>query len=380
MAGKPIGRSKEIEPMAGFGVSLRLMHPSTAYPLPWLFSATLLSMILVGTSCRKPQGQAREQVGGKQPAAEAATVASSEAAVRSKFRSDVRRLYNNRNFAELEALAAKLRDGKERFADGEWKILEFYDSQDCADDEPEAMWRLHDKIHQEWEEKYPESITARVSRARFLTNYAWQARGSGYANTVTAEGWRFFHERLEQARVILDRSKNLKPSCPVLYSSMMKIALGQGWERADFDALFKEAKAFEPEYQKYDCLRAYFLLPRWHGEPGEWETVAEGEIGRQGATGHAIYARVVTQMDEYHDNIFQESNASWRKVRKGFDDLLATYPDSKKLLNTYCRMACLAGDASQAKKLFERIGDDKVPGIWYKGEFQNGKKWAFAEK
>jgi hypothetical protein len=39
----------------------------------------------------------------------------------------------------------------------------------------------------------------------FDTTYAWDARGDGWADTVTEEGWRGFHDRLGQARAALER-------------------------------------------------------------------------------------------------------------------------------------------------------------------------------
>ena len=42
------------------------------------------------------------------------------------------------------------------------------------------MWQLQERIHQEWIAAKPRSVTARVACA----DYAWQARGSGYAHTV----------------------------------------------------------------------------------------------------------------------------------------------------------------------------------------------------
>ncbi len=47
------------------------------------------------------------------------------------FRNSTRQLYNNRKFAELEALAEKIRSGKKRIGTGSWKIFQFYDSLNC---------------------------------------------------------------------------------------------------------------------------------------------------------------------------------------------------------------------------------------------------------
>jgi hypothetical protein len=294
----------------------------------------------------------------------------------SAFRFDVRQHYNNRRFAQLEEIANRIRDGKERMDDGDWKIVHFYQALECRDDEPEGMWKLHDEIHKEWEKQFPESITARVAHADFHTSYAWHARTDKFADQVTEEGWRLFRERLAEARKVLDQAKALSSRCPVWWHVYQRVALGQGWPREDYDALFKEAKAFEPEFYYYDLARAKFLLPRWHGEPGEWAKVAEEQIPIQGATGHEIYARVVWEMSTYDEDLFGESNASWKKARRGYDDLRARYPASLELLNKYCRIACYAGDKKQAKALFAQIGDHPVGTCWYKNEFARAKAWA----
>ncbi len=164
------------------------------------------------------------------------------------FRNSTRQLYNNRKFAELEALANQVRPDKERFADGDWKIYHFHESLDCQDSETESMWELHERIHTDWEKAYPDSITARVATARFYVAYAWHARSKEYADKVTDEGWRWFKERLAKARTVLDQSKPLSPKCPMWWSASLKVALGQQWPRVEYDALFKEAKEVEPEF------------------------------------------------------------------------------------------------------------------------------------
>lgn len=240
--------------------------------------------------------------------------------------------------------------------------------------------QLHEKIHEEWEAKYPKSITAQVAKAKFYTTYAWHARSDAYSSEVTEEGWRLFRERLAKARTVLDQAKPLTPTCPMWYEVYLTVALGQDWGRAEYDALFKEATTFAPEFSPYDVERATYLLPRWHGKPGEWEKVAAHEIALRGAAGPEIYAWVIDEQSGYYDNIFKESAASWRQTRKGYDERIARFPKSSALLNSYCRLACLAGDREQAKKLFEMIGDNQIPNAWYKNEFAKAKAWAMSGK
>lgn len=63
-------------------------------------------------------------------------------------------------------------------------------------------------------------------------------------------------------------------------------------------------------------------------------------------------------------SIFSESKASWRKTRQGYEDMCKHFPGSMRILNNYCRLACLAGDKSKAKELFGQIGENKVEGSW----------------
>ena len=336
-----------------------------------IYAIALPVLVVTGISCKKTEETVQETQG-------AAAVKDIDELI--QFRRETRQLYNNRKFAELEAVADRVRSGKERMPDGDWKIYHFYDSLQCRDDEPESMWKIHDEIHKAWEKQFPQSITARVAHADFLTTYAWQARTAQVATKVTEEGWRLFRERLGEARTVLDQAKSLSPSCPMWWHVRQKVALGQSWPLAEYNALFKEAKAFEPEFFRYDFSRAKYLLPRWLGEPGDWEKAALDQIPLQGPTGSEIYARVVCEMESYHQNVFQESAASWRKARKGFDDLRAHYPASVEILNRYCRMSYIAGDRDLAKKLFGEIGANKASNVWYRNEFERAKAWALSGK
>ncbi len=194
------------------------------------------------------------------------------------FYRDIRLRYNERQFDELEIIAQGIRDQDLKFSNGEWKIEHFYGTFTCRDDEPESMWQLHDKIHSEWIAKFPESITAKVAHARFMMEYAWHARGSDYIDKVDEKNLTLFKERLTKADQILDGCVNQRTECPMWSLTRMKVALGLGAKPADFDKLFRQAKADEPKFFPYDTLRAYYLLPRWYGSEGDWEKAALDEI------------------------------------------------------------------------------------------------------
>jgi hypothetical protein len=293
------------------------------------------------------------------------------------FQSETRAWYNSQEFEKLEQCANQIRAKKERFGNGSWKIYQLYDSLECRKNEPESMWQLHEQIHQAWEKKFPDSITARVAYIEFLTSYAWHARGEGYANEVTEDGWQHFYERLAAARTILGQSRSLTPSCPEYWAAGMTLALGQGWNPEDFKKFYAEAKAVEPQYFAYDLAQAHFLMPRWYGVSGDWEAAAVKEIDRPEGLGLEGYARVVCDRRGYYDDIFRESKASWKLTQQGFEQMRKRYPDSIEILNAYCRLACIAGDRNLANQLFEQIGDRVVVYCWgERRRYVQQRNWA----
>jgi len=288
-----------------------------------------------------------------------------------------RQNYNSRRFDELEKEAAGLRASQETFGNGSWKIAQFHESLECDTKEPESMWQLHDKIHQEWIATKPDSATARVAYAQFLISYAWHARGSGYADTVSKEGWRLFGERLDAALKVLMEARGIKEKDPCLWLNMLTVALGQGWDAAAYDKLMKEAHAAEPKFWGYDTSRAYSLLPRWHGEPGDWEAFAAQVSARPEGPGIEVYARIVFRLRGFYDNVFRETKASWPKTKEGLNVLLERYPDSLGLQNEAALLATMAEDRPAAKAWFDKIGDRYLPSVFRNPErFVHYRHWA----
>ncbi|MHA3771796.1 hypothetical protein ACXR0O_09700 [Verrucomicrobiota bacterium sgz303538] len=293
------------------------------------------------------------------------------------FRVEVRQAYNNRQFDELEKRATALRAAKETFGNGSWKLAQFYAAFGCRDDEPESMWQLHDQIHKDWIAAKPASITARVAYADFLTEYAWRARGTGYANTVTQQGWQLFQQRMNAAHKVLVDARKLQEKDPYWWLVALQVARGEGWPKAQYDALVTEAKSVEPKFWGYHTERAFSLLPRWYGEEGDWETYAEQEAERPDGLGAEMYARIVMNLRGYHENIFRETKASWPKTREGLEQLRKKYPKSLEFVNQTAMLATVAQDRELAKEMFDQLGDNYMPSVWRKPErFAHYRNWA----
>ncbi|MEQ1838942.1 MAG: hypothetical protein ABL994_00920 [Verrucomicrobiales bacterium] len=342
-------------------------------------AVTLMAFLGCGEASDTPLSQAVESAEPSKPSPELRTVKDPVQEEINQFVMDTRLAYNRRDFDELEAVASTIREKKALFDNGSWKLAHFYFSFACREDEPESMWQLHDEIHRAWIEAKPESITARIAYADFLVEYGWYARGYDFASTVSPEGWKLLEERLTAARKVLDESRSLPAKDPVWWAVALHIARGQGWERADYDDLVAEAHAFEPTFWGYHVDRAYSLLPRWYGQPGDWEAYAERAANDLQGVGAGVYARIILELRGNYDNIFEDSNASWPKTREGLRHLRETHPRSIGFTHVSALLAAMAGDREEAREMFDQIGDEYLKSIWREPElFLAVKEWSLA--
>jgi len=287
-------------------------------------------------------------------------------------------LLRQQDFDQLDCIADSARSKKARFSSGGWKLHEIYRSLD----EPqkgvhatEEDWNDHLTRLERWVSAKPESITARIALAKSYASYAWDARGKGYADTVSDSGWRLFRQRLEKAKSILDDAAKLRTKCPEWYVVMQQVALGQGWDEDSASTLFEQAVALEPRYECYYQMQANFLLPKWTGEPGDSARFAEKTADAVGGTqGDVLYFWIAAQI-EREDQEFKR--LLWPRIQKGFEQLGKEYGHSITQLNLFARMAITEVDAIAADTAFKQIGENWDQETWRTEKYFNqSKQWA----
>jgi len=299
------------------------------------------------------------------------------------IQSEVVTLLQSTNFDELDRVAEKLRISKECWATGSLKLGSFYSGLVPSDENPDAVWDERIGSLDNWIAAKPKSITARVALAYVLTEYAWKARGGDWADKVSDDGWRLFFARLNDANEVLTHAKQLPEKCPVYWSAQMQVALGLQTPRPAFDVIFNEATNYDSHYKMYFYRRALYLLPRWYGTEGEWESDLATSADRIGGEeGDELYAQVIWCVHETaaSKNIFEENHLSWPRVNRGFDLIEKRFPDSLSATSEHARLAVLAGDRIAAQKCFARLGGKLDLTIWKsEARFLRFARWAYTE-
>ncbi|HXF09239.1 MAG TPA: DUF4034 domain-containing protein [Desulfuromonadaceae bacterium] len=274
---------------------------------------------------------------------------------------------NAKNYDALDTYIDKLRKSRESYDGGAWKFYFVYCGLDLPEQASELEWTNRLALLQDWINARPNSITARVALANDLTSYAWKARGSGWASTVTDEGGRLFEQRLNEASQILADAKPLKDRCPFYWTVKLITYLGLGADRSQYDATFAEATREWPDYSPYYTRRAYYLQPRWYGSDGEWEDDLTKSANRLGGDrGDILYARVVWCMHQNRlfKNIFEESHLDWARVDRGLTLIEKQFPGSLAAISEHGYLAVLARDQETARACFNRMDSRIDLSIW----------------
>jgi len=301
------------------------------------------------------------------------------------FTDTAARILKEEKLVELDCLADHARSGKERLPGGLWKIHLFYQGlrrpvpvQVHATQED---WAHHLQRLRRWVTTRPESITARVALALAYLDYAHDARGSGYADTVSQSGWKLFEERSAEARRILESASALPAKCPEWYVAMQMVSVNQSWSVTEARALFEEANRFEPEYYTYARDLAYYLLPKWSGEPGDTEKFLKDAADRIGGEKGDILYFQVAAANYVVCGCDDNPRLSWDRIKRGFEASEKHYGVSMENLNRIAYLASYFGDRDPvyADKIFTRIGNQWDSEAWgTKDNFNKMKAWVSA--
>jgi hypothetical protein len=290
------------------------------------------------------------------------------------------------NFAALDAMALQFRLSKERLTDGEWKLYVFYQAlarPPQGEAATDTEWEIHLGKFKKWSKQVATSITPRVAWGWALTEYAWRARvqGQDWHGIAEDAGGKLFQQRLLQAEKVLNDTGKATTKCPHWYLVMLKVGLGQLWDRSKYDNIYSAGIALEPRYTYLYLAKAYHLLPRNRGGQDEWVKYTGDVYSRLGDKEGALTYYLITShlRTEYGEKLLQQNQLSWLKLREGFKALEETYGVTNTRMNEMAWMAWLAKDQGTAQSLFIRLGTNWDDTIWkYKVTFEQARAWGLA--
>ena len=209
---------------------------------------------------------------------------------------------------------------------------------------------------------WPAEPTLYLLKGWLYCDYAWEARGSGWADSVTSGGWAGFEKRLEIAEQALDKAWKLDPTDARIARWMITVELGQGRGRDRMEQWFQRAMALNTNY--YDACHAklYYLEPKWYGSREDMFEFAS-ECLRSDTWGANVPLIVLDAHDSVARSMDKSSQAEywkrpevWKDVKEAFEKFFRLNPGKTGWHHNYALYAYRAEQWDELNRQLKLLG------------------------
>ncbi len=230
----------------------------------------------------------------------------------------------NKKFDELTTTLEKATNARVQHRAGSELMDDLFGALSDPGDVTELNWTKRLALIEEWIAARPHSATPHLVLADFYVNYAWYARGSGWANQVKEWQWKQFRDRLYLSADQLQQALAFGPPSPEWFSiaQVSILGAGDGTDANLFNSVTRLANSFYPDYVTAYTNKVYYLQPRWYGKDQQWVEYAKKEADAlAGDEGDKLYARMVEHVAHLYRDVYKEA-PSLDKKRVARGDLL----------------------------------------------------------
>jgi tetratricopeptide (TPR) repeat protein len=260
---------------------------------------------------------------------------------------------------------------------GRWEpaaeFLEQLKDWDARDFYVEALtnWPGRPQWLDDWMRQRPGSTSAWLMRGVHSMKWAWEARGSGYAETVSPQGFELFFERLAQAEAELYRAAELDPDDPTPWAALVMVGVGAQVGREQLWERFEQAIRRYPHHWRAHVNMLQGLCDKWGGSHEQMFDFVRSVSGRL-PEGHPLHVLIpmahYERMRRYErENDVKAAAAYFHRPDVGEEITEAArrsvhsaeYQPSWQYpveLNYFAFAFYGMGQRTQARQLFRRIG------------------------
>jgi len=192
--------------------------------------------------------------------------------------------------------------------------------------------------------KWPATPIILLTRADCLTSWAWNARGSGFANTVTPQGAKLFDERLTEARALLEAAWAADSSDARIPTKMITVTMGLGLPRNEMETWFQRAMKLDTNNYVACDAKLNYLKPQWFGSVNDMI-----QFGRQCVSSpwggrvplilvdaHTVAAYRLTEPEKAQ---YWKTPSVWKDIQSSFERFFALNPTDSSYRHNYAMHA-----------------------------------------
>jgi len=255
----------------------------------------------------------------------------------------------------------------EAVSDKSMPPAEVYEACDSLLEAVKNNQRQYEEFYQALEptlfRNWPADSALYLLKGRFYTHDAWLARGRGFADKVTEEGWRVFADRLAEAEQALGKAWELNPRDERIACEMMTVELGQGKGRPRMEMWFKRATELNPNYYEAFSSKLYYLEPKWHGSAEDMIAFGRECVNSKKWGGHVplvlrdAHESLVKYVDKAQQADYWKRPAVWKDIKAAFDKFFELNPTETRWRHNYALYAYRAGQWDELNRQLPLLGE-----------------------
>jgi hypothetical protein len=240
----------------------------------------------------------------------------------------------------------------------------------------DAYKQLEGPLFKNW----PDSSVAYFIKGKFHYKFAWRARGGGYANSVTTEGWQGFNKELAVAEAAFRKAWSLNPKDARIPTEMIEMAVSQQKDRKEMELWFQRAMQLDTNNYAACANKLRYLSPKWYGSCEDMvafghECISSNWGGRVPLIVVDAYYDCAQFMDEQARAAYWHQPDVWPDIKSAYEKFFELNPNAKSFRYYYARWAFYCGQWQDFKTQIKviRDSDGDVDTAFFGGEEQFDK-------
>ena len=233
-----------------------------------------------------------------------------------------------------------------------------------------------DAIEKPLSKNWTDASETWLLKGEVAIDQAWQARGGGYADTVTPDGLKLFKQHLASADELLNHAWKLNPTDPRIAVKMMWVELGQSQGRDRMELWFNRAMELDPNDYDACNTKLLYIEPKWYGSVDDMLG-----FGRECAQNTNWGGSVpLTLVDAHYDICNQYIDQSertnywkqpdvWDDIKSAYEQYFQLYPNDASRIPNYAWYAYHAEDWDKLNELIPKLGPASYYAFGGKDEF-----------
>jgi hypothetical protein len=223
--------------------------------------------------------------------------------------------------------------------------------------------------------------TVLTIQGNFNVNYAWDARGTGYANTVTENGAQLMAQRLERADTALEKAWQLDQTNSEAATEMLDVELGQGQGRDRMELWFNRAMTADPDNYEACAAKMNYLQPKWYGSGDEMLIFGREcfQAGNWDAGIPYMLARAHLDFAEYTNfdgnkgspaDYFRNNPQAWKDLEAVYEQWPKDRPLSNHKKYSLAQVAVWTNHWDVANRMLDETDEAMDYSIWGDDDFK----------